>query len=151
MKTTRGGRWSGCRSIQQTEMESRIVAPSSAPGNIPTTFAQKALFNKKRHLPKFRQGLETALRMMDQSLESEKQFKDTALQGRGGRARLKALDSKSSLPERVTGVRIPPSPPTLTRSANIYNESLPPIFLGSGRKVRLAAFMASSREPTWKN
>jgi hypothetical protein len=30
---------------------------------------------------------------------------------RGGRARLKALDSKSSLPERVTWVQIPPSPP----------------------------------------
>ena len=33
---------------------------------------------------------------------------------RGGRARLKALDSKSSLPVRVTGVRIPPSPPTIS-------------------------------------
>ena len=33
---------------------------------------------------------------------------------RGGRARLKALDSKSSVRGTVPGVRIPPSPPTFS-------------------------------------
>src|SRR5918999_5778756 len=47
---------------------------------------------------------------------------------RGGRARLKALDSKSSLPGRVTGVQIPPSPPNLF---SYLAKSYPPVLIPS--------------------
>ena len=41
------------------------------------------------------------------------------LKRRGGRARLTALDSKSSVRGTVPGVRIPPSPPTFFLSASV--------------------------------
>ena len=67
----------------------------------------------KAHLTKFRQQQEIARYAMSNALKEKDNSAIVTHLRRGGRARLKALDSKSSLRGTVTGVRIPPSPPIL--------------------------------------
>jgi hypothetical protein len=83
-------------------------------------------------LTEFRQRLEMTSRMMNNALKVKSNSAILHHLRRGGRARLKALDSKSSLPERVTGVRIPPSPPIFSSITSYPEFSVePPALLES--------------------